>query len=179
MACVEPYIPNQVVSCAVRFEGKEPEALAFAIMKHDTLWGSTSKAVVQQLRKGHKGRKAVIRMIEGLLLSNEIDEFLEGLDGRREKQHSIYKDGWSRALARLFCFQLPTYRTRYLQTSSSDAFIVVAPCQVSAYFSSSLLVMIGKYKMPRSLGLLDSASVLRLTAACMQCNCMLKDGVLT
>ena len=82
-------------------------------MKHDTLWGSTSKAIVQQLRKRHAGRAALIRMIEGLLMSNEIFDFLEGLDGRKEKRHPISREGWSRSLARLFCFQLPTYRTRY------------------------------------------------------------------
>ena len=82
-------------------------------MKHDTLWGSTSKAIVQQLRKGRPGRATLIRMIEGLLLSNEIDDFLEGLDGRQEKRHHISRDGWSRTVTRLFFFQLPTSRTRY------------------------------------------------------------------
>ena len=94
----------------------EPEALAFAIMKHDTLWGSTSKATVQQLRKGRSGRAAVITMIEDLLTSKEIHDFLEGLDVRKEKHHHISGEGWTRTLARAFCFQLPTFRTRYANT---------------------------------------------------------------
>ena len=95
-----------------RFQGKEPEALAFAIMKHDTLWGSTPKAIVQQLRKGRSGRAILLRMIEGMLLSDDIDDFLDGLDGRKERQHHISGDGWSTTVARLFCFRLPTNRTR-------------------------------------------------------------------
>ncbi len=96
-----------------RFEGKEPEALAFAIMKHDTVWGSTSRAIVQLLRRGRKGRKQLGQMIEGVLVSPEVEEFLEGLDTRPAQTHSIFGEGAWRALSRLFCLVLPSQRTRY------------------------------------------------------------------
>ena len=81
-------------------------------MKHDTLWGSTQKASVQQLRTGRPGQRVLISMIEGLLFQ-DIDDFLEGLDGRyTQQQHRISQDGWLRTMSRLFCFKLPTYRTR-------------------------------------------------------------------
>ena len=95
-----------------RFEGKEPEALAFAIMKHDTVWGSTSRAIVQLLRRGHKGRKQLGQMVEGVLISPEVDDFLDGLDTRPAQMHSVFHEGAWRAATRLFCLALPSQHTR-------------------------------------------------------------------
>ncbi|KAK9842423.1 hypothetical protein WJX84_004112 [Apatococcus fuscideae] len=112
-----------------RFEGKEPEALAFAIMKHDTVWGSTSRAIVQLLRRGHKGRKQLGQMVEGVLISPEIDDFLDGLDTRPAQMHSIFHEGVWRATTRLFCLALPSQHTRV-----DDA---IADCEEAAPLSKA------------------------------------------
>ena len=95
-----------------RFEGKEPEALAFAIMKHDTMWGSTPKAIVQQWRRGRRGRAELVASIESLLMHAEVVDFLDGIDGRFSNPASISNKGMWPCMQRLFCFSLPTNRTR-------------------------------------------------------------------
>lgn len=86
--------------------------MAFAIMKHDTVWGSSSKAIVQLLRRGRKGHKQLGQMVEGVLISPEIDDFLDGLDTRPAQMHRILHEGIWRAMARLFCLALPSQHTR-------------------------------------------------------------------
>ena len=95
-----------------RFEGKEPEALAFAIMKYDTLWSSTPKAIIQQWRRGRRGRAELVASIESLLMHAEVVDFLDGLDGRFRTPAAIGNQGVWPCMRRLLCFSLPTNRTR-------------------------------------------------------------------
>ena len=95
-----------------RFEGKEPEALAFAIMKYDTMWSSTPRAIIQQWRRGRRGRAELVASIESLLMHAEVVDFLDGLDGRFRTPAAIGNQGVWPCLQRLFCFSLPTNRTR-------------------------------------------------------------------
>ena len=86
--------------------------MAYAILKHESLWSTTDRAIVQQWPKGQRGRRAIIRVMEEILDSPELMEFMEGLDLEPLYADTITSRGWCTAIARLLCCALPARRVR-------------------------------------------------------------------
>ncbi|KAK9803523.1 hypothetical protein WJX73_002438 [Symbiochloris irregularis] len=93
-----------------RFDGKSAQALAYAILKHESLWSATDRAIVQQWPKGSKGRRRIIADIEDILSSPDTTDFLEGLDQEPLYADEINSRGCWTMLARLLCCALPPHR---------------------------------------------------------------------
>ena len=95
-----------------RFEGKAAQALAFAILKHESLWSATDEAIVQQWPRGRHGRRRIIADIEDILASPETFSFLDGLDEEPLHAERLTSGGILTTLARLLCCSLPARRIR-------------------------------------------------------------------
>ncbi|KAK9802724.1 hypothetical protein WJX73_001425 [Symbiochloris irregularis] len=93
-----------------RYSGKAAQAPAYAILKHESLWSATDRAIVQQWPKGMSGRKRIIADIEDILSSPDTTDFMEGLDMEPLYADEIDSEGWCTTIARMFCCSLPPHR---------------------------------------------------------------------
>ena len=95
-----------------RFNRYAAQALAYSIMRHETCWASTDRAIVQQWQAGSKGRRALVAAVEESLYSPELKEFLEGMDPVHESPEPLNSKGSLVKASRLLFFSVPTYRSR-------------------------------------------------------------------
>lgn len=95
--------------------------MAYAILKHESLWATTDRAIVQQWPKGARGRWSIIKVLEDILQSAEIMDFLDGVDIEPLYAEDISSRGFCTMLARLVCCALPPRRIRYR----------ILPCQAA------------------------------------------------
>ncbi|KAK9807188.1 hypothetical protein WJX73_005815 [Symbiochloris irregularis] len=102
-----------------RYSGKAAQALAYAILKHESLWSATDRAIVQQWPKGSRGKKRIIADIEDILSSPDTTDFLEGLDMEPLYADEIDSGGCCTTLARMFCCALPPHRIREFTDGTS------------------------------------------------------------
>ena len=86
--------------------------MAYAIMKHETCWASTDRAIVQQWQSGAKGRRTLVASVEETMQSPELQDFLEGMDGTAEEPEAIHSKGFLVMLSRTFFLTVPSYRVR-------------------------------------------------------------------
>ena len=82
--------------------------MAYAILKHESLWGPTGQAMVQQWALGRPGRRRIVKMMDEIVASPELARFLESLDCRQlPLEESVWSHGWWEGLCRIFCCALP------------------------------------------------------------------------
>lgn len=93
-------------------EGHIAQALAFGIMRYESTWASTDKALVQQWRAGRKGRHHVVQSVLEILQGPELIGFLEGLDGENEAPEKLTSRGWLTTLSRVLFWTLPDHRVK-------------------------------------------------------------------
>ena len=115
-------VPHLSESWPSRFKGYASQALAYSIMKHETSWANTDRAIVEQWQSGSSGRRKLIEDICETLRSPELGDFLEGMDPTVENPPAMRSRGFLTLLSRLFLFTVPTYRVRCGLMSSMRIF---------------------------------------------------------
>ena len=98
------------LSC--RFSRYTAQALAYSIMRYETCWASTDRAIVQQWQAGSKGRRALVAAMEESLYSPEMQEFLEGMDPVDESPEPLNSKGFLVTVSRSLFFTVPSSRSR-------------------------------------------------------------------
>ena len=86
--------------------------MAYAILKHESMWSATDRAIVQQWFKGRRGRRNIMQVIEEILDSQEVVDFMEGLDIEPLYADTVSSAGVWAMLARVLCCALPARRIR-------------------------------------------------------------------
>lgn len=132
--------------CACRFDGYRAQALAFSIMRQETCWSNTDKAIVQEWQSGARGRRRLVAAVEDSLHAPELKDFLEGMDPSEEKPEPINGKGRLATLARMLFFTVPSYRVRSvsLTYAAIPAMPPVLRGLLKAASLGSALVLLGK-----------------------------------
>ena len=108
-----------------RLQGYTAAALAFSLMKHETCWSSTDKAIVQQWQSGRAGRRRLVHSVHETLAELELRMFLEGIDGTAEAPEPMSGRGFLTTMSRLFLFTLPDTRARWCSVPNCPALLCV------------------------------------------------------
>ena len=95
-------------SCPCRFDGYRAQALAFSIMRQETCWSNTDRAIVQEWQAGAKGRRRLVAAVEDSLHAPELKEFLEGIDPSEEGARTYQQQGSSDDI----CTRMPLCRSK-------------------------------------------------------------------
>ena len=108
-------------ACACRFDGYKSQALAFCIMRQETCWANTDKAIVQEWQAGTQGRSRLVAAAAESVQSPELRDFLEGMDPTNEQPAPMSSKGLLKTLSRTFFFTVPSYRVRCTDWTDLDA----------------------------------------------------------
>lgn len=98
--------------CVCRLKGYAGQALAFSLMKHETYWANTDRALVDQWQSGRAGRLSLIAAIQGTLRGPDLQDFLECMDAVCEEPEPFKSKSLWVTLSRLFLFTVPRYRIK-------------------------------------------------------------------
>ena len=96
-----------------RLKGYRAQALAYSIMRLETCWASTDKALTQEWQSGLKGRRRLVAAVEAILQAPELMDFLEGMDATDEEPETIHSKGFWVTMSRMMLLTLPSCRVRY------------------------------------------------------------------
>ncbi|KAK9836640.1 hypothetical protein WJX74_005022 [Apatococcus lobatus] len=113
--------PGQMNIVHPEFDGYKSQALAFCIMRQETCWANTDKAIVQEWQAGPQGRRRLVAAAEESVQSPELRDFLEGMDPTNEQPEPMSSKGLLRTMARTFFFTVPSYRVRHTDAQPADA----------------------------------------------------------
>ena len=111
--CVQLRLRTETLHwCACRLKGYAGQALAFSLMKHETYWANTDRALVDQWQSGRAGRLSLIAAIQETLRGPDLRDFLECMDAVCEEPEPFKSKSLWVTLSRLFLFTVPRYRIK-------------------------------------------------------------------
>ena len=63
-----------------RCQGHEAQAIVYAILKHESRWGTTSRSMSETHKAGRRARRDLVVLLRTTMESDELAAWLQGLD---------------------------------------------------------------------------------------------------